>query len=87
MDSPALFTVTTRGNDLLLAMNSSHGVFADHPMPFVAAEDGDYKALVELLLEAWALCEDGAPAQDRRRFEDARMMWGRRMIQLLAETE
>lgn len=89
IDSSALFTTESRGSELLLVMNSSHPIFASHPMPFAAAEvPKGYKQLLELLLEAWALYEDGVPAGgEHRRLEETRMMWGRRMVQLLSEGE
>lgn len=86
IDSSALFYVNSRGNELQLVLNSSHPIFASYPMPFVPGSSGDFKALLELLLEAWALSEDGAGSgQPHRHFEETRMMWGRRMVQLLAE--
>ena len=87
IDSSALFTTESRGSELRLTMNSSHPVFADHPMPFSASDGPNgYKDLTELLFEAWAVFEDGVPTgSDRRRLQDIRMMWGRRLAQLVSD--
>lgn len=87
VDSAALFSVKTAGRDLELVLNSSHEAFAQLPVPFDDNDDGNYKRLVELLLAAWAIHEGECPELARRSLEDARLLWGRRLIELLdAET-
>lgn len=83
LDSTALFTVKTAGSDLELVLNASHEAFVDLPVPFDVDDEGDYKRLVELLLAAWALYEGECPSAARRSLEDARLFWGRRLIELL----
>ena len=51
---------------------------------FPADEDaGDYKRLVELLLTAWAAYEGECPVAAKRGLEDARLLWGRKLLELL----
>ncbi len=85
LDSAVPFTVKSEGADLQLILNAAHELFEQLPMPF---EDGsgDFKSLVELLLAAWAIQEAQAPAAARRSLEDARMLWGRRLHDLLEST-
>lgn len=87
LDTHAFFSVKSAGNEIELTLNSGHEVFAELPMPF--ADDGPtdgYKAFVELLLEAWALYEDSFPGSAARRAtEDTRLLWGRRVIELLRD--
>jgi hypothetical protein len=83
VDSAVLFSVKTTGSDLELVFNSSHEAFAQLPIPFDDNDDGNYKRLVELLLAAWAIHEGECPDVARRTLEDARLLWGRRFIDLL----
>lgn len=83
LDTAALFTVKAMGSDLQLILNSSHEMFEKLPMPFEADGEGDYKTVVELLLAAWAVHEAEAPAAAQRGLEDARLFWGRRLLDLL----
>lgn len=89
LDTHALFTVTSSGNVVELILNSGHEVFAELPMPFESGErEEGYKTLVEILLQAWALYEDSAPgAPSRRAAEDTRLLWGRRVIELLRDVD
>jgi hypothetical protein len=85
LDSHALFTVKSAGNVIELVLNSGHEVFAELPMPF--SDEGStigHQRLVEILLEAWALYEDSVPGgPSRRAAEDIRLLWGRRILELL----
>jgi hypothetical protein len=89
LDSDAFFTVRSAGSTVQLIINSTHELFAQLPMPF--EEGGDevsYKALVEVLLEAWALYEDGLMGRPARRaMEDTRLLWGRRAVEVLRDGE
>lgn len=89
LDTHALFTVKSAGNSVELIFNSAHEVFASLPMPFDdEVPDGDYRALAEILLEAWALYEDSIPGgPSRRAAEDTRLLWGRRLIELLRDRD
>lgn len=82
LDSAALFTVKAAGRDIELVLNSAHETFNSLPLPF-DEDPGDYKQLVELLLTAWAAYEGECPNAARRGLEDARLFWGRRMLELL----
>lgn len=82
LDSAALFTVKAAGSDLELVLNSAHEAFARLPVPF-EGESGDYKRLAELLLTAWAVYEGECPTAARRGLEDARLLWGRKLLELL----
>jgi hypothetical protein len=85
LDSEAIFTVRSAGNTITLTMNSTHELFTEFPVPFEAT-DGDFKALCEVLISAWALYEDGLPVGSAKRAtEDARLLWGRRAIELLRD--
>jgi hypothetical protein len=87
LDGTALFSVKALGSDLELVLNASHEAFARLPVPFDDEDEGDYKHLVELLLAAWAIYEGECPSAAKRSLEDARLFWGRRLIELLdAET-
>lgn len=88
LDSDAFFSVRSNGNRISLTFNSSHEIFSELPLPFDASrEDTPYKALCEMLLGAWALYEDGLPeGQVRRAAQDARLLWGRRVIEMLRES-
>jgi len=86
LDTHAFFSVKTGGNEVELILNSTHELFAEHPMPFESDGAGaqHYKQLLELLLEAWALYEDSIPGgPSRRAAEDVRLLWGRRATELL----
>ena len=83
LDSTALFSVKTAGSDLKLVLNAGHEAFVDLPIPFDEDDDGDYKRLVELLLAAWTIYEGECPNVARRSLEDARLLWGRRLVELL----
>lgn len=87
LDSDAFFTVRSAGNRITLTLNSMHELFAELPFPFEAAGDGgDFKKLCEVVLSAWALYEDGLPGGSAKRAtEDARLLWGRRAIEVLRD--
>lgn len=88
LDTDAFFSVRSVGNRIALTLNSSHEVFAELPLPFEGASaDDPYKALCEVLLTAWALYEDGIPeGSTRRSAQDARLFWGRRVVEILRES-
>lgn len=89
LDSDAFFTVRSAGNTITLTLNSTHEVFIDLPLPFDAETSGEteaYKELCEILLSAWALYEDGLPGgSTKRATEDARLLWGRRVVEVLMD--
>ncbi|MDG5771675.1 hypothetical protein QA798_17200 [Mycolicibacterium fortuitum] len=89
IDTDAFFTVRSAGNTITLTLNSTHELFAELPTPFeVGQDEASYKQLCEILLSAWALYEDGLPGGSARRVtEDARLLWGRRAIEMLRERE
>lgn len=89
IDTDAFFTVRSAGNTITLTLNSTHELFAELPTPFeVGQDESSYKQLCEILLSAWALYEDGLPGGSARRAtEDARLLWGRRAIEMLRERE
>jgi hypothetical protein len=88
LDSDAFFAVRSIGNRIALTLNSSHEVFTELPSPFEGTlEDSPYKTLCEVLLSAWALYEDGIPEGPARRgAQDARLLWGRRVLEMLRES-
>jgi hypothetical protein len=88
LDSDAVFTVRSIGNRIALTLNSAHEVFTELPMPFAGApEESSYKQLCEVLLSAWALYEDAIPEGPARRgAQDARSFWGRRVVEMLRES-
>jgi hypothetical protein len=83
LDSAAFFTVRSRGADLQLVFNATHELFERLPMPFESEDGGDHMQLAELVLAAWAIQEAEAPPASRRGLEDARLFWGRRVLELL----
>ena len=87
LDSDAFFSVRSAGNTVTVTLNSSHELFTRLPMPFDDQSDsGSYKKLCEVLLGAWALYEDSLPGgSTKRATEDARILWGRRVIEMLRE--
>jgi len=87
IDSDAFFSVRSAGSTITLTLNSTHELFADLPTPFDSVQDEvGYKELCEILLSAWALYEDGLPGGSAKRAtEDARLLWGRRTIDMLGE--
>lgn len=87
LDSDAFFSVRSAGNIITLTLNSTHELFAELPFPFETAENGgDFKRLCEVLISAWALYEDGLPGGSAKRAtEDARLLWGRRAIEVLRD--
>lgn len=89
LDSDAFFTVRSAGNTVTLTLNSTHQLFADLPMPFETGEgEKNFRVLCEFLLTAWALYEDGLPGGSAKRaMEDARLLWGRRAIEVLRDRE
>lgn len=89
LDSDAFFTVRSAGNTITLTLNSTHEIFADLPLPFEGRDpDVGFKDLCEVLLGAWALYEDGLPGgSSKRATEDARLLWGRRAIEVLRDRE
>lgn len=89
LDSDAFFTVRSAGNTITLTLNSTHELFTALPMPFEGGEAAsDYKALCEVLLSAWALYEDSLPGgSSKRAIEDARLLWGRRVFEMLRESD
>lgn len=90
IDSDAFFSVRSAGNTITLTLNSTHELFSDVPMPFEEESGNEigYKELCEILLSAWALYEDGLPGGSAKRAtEDARLLWGRRAIEMLREQD
>lgn len=89
LDSDAFFSVRSAGNTISLTLNSTHELFTAMPTPFETSEPGaDYKALCEVLLSAWALYEDSLPGGSTKRAnEDARLLWGRRVVEMLRESD
>ncbi|GAB3034179.1 hypothetical protein MBOU_34590 [Mycobacterium bourgelatii] len=87
LDSDAFFTVRSAGNTITVTLNSAHELFVELPMPFEDKQDrSPYKDLCEILLGAWALYEDSLPGGSiRRATEDARLLWGRRVVEMLRE--
>lgn len=86
LDTHAFFSVKSAGNGVELVLNSMHELFSEHPMPFEEDAAGtQYKRLLELLLEGWALYEDSLPPGSRRAAEDIRLLWGRRATELLRD--
>lgn len=86
LDSDAFFTVRSAGNTLTLTLNSMHELYAELPLPFEGDGQEGFKELCETLLTAWALYEDGLPGGSAKRgTEDARLLWGRRAIEVLRE--
>lgn len=87
LDSDAFFSVRSAGNTLTLTLNSTHELFAELPLPFDPDEPGEgYKRLCEVLIAGWALYEDGLPGgAAKRAMEDARLLWGRRVIEVLRD--
>jgi hypothetical protein len=83
LDSASFFTVRSEGSDLQLVLNASHEVFEAMPMPFANKAGGNFETLAELLLAAWAVHEAEAPAGAKRELEDARLFWGRRLLDLI----
>ena len=85
LDTDALFTVRSVGADIQLILNSTHDVFDVLPMPFLESQENvDFQGLVELLLEAWALYEDGVSGtKGKVGVEESRLLWGRRMADLI----
>jgi len=89
LDSDAFFTVQSAGNTVTVTLNSTHELYADLPVPFeTQAREAGYKELCEILISAWALYEDGLPGGSAKRgTEDARLLWGRRAIEVLRDRE
>lgn len=87
LDTHALFTVKSAGNTIDLILNSAHEAFAELPMPFSdEAPSSGSTALLEAILQAWALYEDSIPGgPSRRAAEDIRMLWGRRVLEVLRD--
>ena len=87
LDSDAFFTVRSAGNTITLTLNSTHEIFGDLPLPFESGGGGEgFSELCEVLLTAWALYEDGLPGgSTKRATEDARLLWGRRAIEVLRD--
>ncbi len=98
IETPAFFSVRTRGGALIITLNTSHPAYK-HLMEIL--DDSDIEELTEevlrsrltnawrglrLLLEAWARYEDeqidGPP---RQRVQDSRSDWGRVARQFLEE--
>ncbi|WP_156671058.1 MULTISPECIES: hypothetical protein [unclassified Mycobacterium] len=89
LDSDAFFTVRSAGNKITLTLNSTHELFIDMPTPFEDnADSSPYKRLCEVFLSSWALYEDSLPGGSiKRATEDARLLWGRRVIEMLREVD
>jgi hypothetical protein len=87
LDSDAFFSIRSAGNTITLTLNSTHELFAELPFPFeTAGNGGAFKRLCEVLISAWALYEDGLPGGSAKRAtEDARLLWGRRTIEVLRD--
>ncbi|BCO83704.1 hypothetical protein P6281_10595 [Mycobacterium sp. 5-140-3-2] len=88
LDSDAFFTIRSAGNTITVTLNSTHELFTSMPTPFEENKDSSpYKKLCEVLLSAWALYEDALPGGSiKRATEDARLLWGRRVIEMLRES-
>lgn len=88
LDSDTFFSVRSIGDRIALTLNSGHEVFTELPTPFEGtSEEFSYKKLCEVLLSAWALYEDGLPEGSARRgAQDARLFWGRRVVEMLRES-
>lgn len=89
LDSDAVFSVRGIGSNLELTLNLTHEVFDGSPLPFVQTDDeAGYKELLEILLKAWALHEDGTMIEkERRALQETRLLWGRRVYEVLRENE
>ena len=89
LDSDAMFTVRSRGNVVELTLNSTHEIFVAFEMPFERhAGQTNGAGLIEVLLAAWALYEDSVPGgPSRRAVEDIRLLWGRRALEVLRDSE
>lgn len=89
LDSDAFFSVRSAGNTITLTLNSTHELFIGMPTPFEDNDDrSPYKRLCEVLLSSWVLYEDSLPGGSiKRATEDARLLWGRRVIEMLREVD
>lgn len=87
MDSDAFFSVRSSGNRVDLVLNSTHELFDELPAMFDDSHPATpYQRAVEVMLEAWALYEDGVPGgPTKRAVEDLRLLWGRRVVEVLRE--
>lgn len=85
LDSEAPFTVRSAGNIINLRINTEHSLFHELPIPFESTDDSDgYRRLVEVLLSAWSVYEDGiATGPAKRSAQDARHVWGRLTVEML----
>lgn len=85
IDSDSPFSVKSVGNAINLQINTEHPLFLELPIPFenTAKSDG-YRRLVEILLCAWSVYEDGiATGPSKRSAQDARHIWGRLTVEML----
>lgn len=88
LDSDAMFTVRSMGNVVELVLNSMHDVFSEFDMPFADNGRGAESNLLEVLLAAWALYEDSVPGGSARRaLEDTRLLWGRRVVEVIRDSD
>lgn len=87
LDTEALFSVKSLGNEVELTLNAAHPAFTRLPLPFQDdGADDPFRRMLELLLEAWALCEDDLQGeQDRRAARALRNGWGRQLSELVQE--
>lgn len=95
IESPAFFTVRSKGGVILINLNTSHPAY-DHLVELLEqdSDDSDLESLrsrmkksyrgLKLLLEAWARYEDELPEQLKDRASQARQDWGRVARQFLA---
>ena len=88
LDSDAFFSVRSAGNTVELLINSNHEIFDGLPIPFEGDPGGPHQQLLEIILGAWALFEDGVPGgSTRRALEDQRLLWGRRAIEMFRDRD
>jgi len=95
IESPAFFTVRSKGGVILINLNTSHPAY-DHLVELLSqdTDDSDLESLksrvtksyrgLKLLLEAWARYEDELPEQLKDKASQARQDWGRVARQFLA---
>ena len=88
LDTPAMFSVQTRGGEVRVVLNTSHPAHSylkaaldqsnSHQLNASKSSVGNSGEGVRLLIEAWARYEDEQPTGPlRSRAQDARLDWGR----------
>lgn len=87
IDSEALFTLQSQGNEIALNLNSAHQAFERLPLPFQeGSEASPFKVLLELMIEAWGIYESDLNGDaERRAAQQARFGWGRSLGRLIDE--